>query len=111
MSSIQPPGGSLTAAQSTCQSIPVPSCSTTSPENCPEKFPAIQKPTNQSPPSSSSSKNFKNSQKSKTRESSKSPGQEETLILTKTEYDRNIEHHPSQGSNDCYVIVHQISIT
>ena len=111
MSSIQPPGGSLTAAQSTCQSIPVPSCSTTSPKNCPEKFPEIQKPTNQSPPSSSSSKNFKNSQKSKTRESSKSPGQEETLILTKTEYDRNIEHHPSQGSNDCYVIVHQISIT
>lgn len=95
MSSLQPPGGSLTnAAQPTCQQVP--SCSKTSPETCPER---IQKPsvTNQSPVSKESSKNSK-SHKSKNRETSKSPDHEETLILTKTEYDRNIEHHPSQGS-------------
>ena len=92
MSSIQPPGGSLTnAIQSTCHKQ-VPSGPKLSPETCPE---TIQKPsvTNKSP-SSESSKNFK---KSKNRETSKSPDHEETLILTKTEYDPNIEHHPSQG--------------
>lgn len=97
MSSVQPPGGSLTTK---CQtSVPsYSSPSSTSPENnCPEKLP--EKPSNQSSPAtSSSSKNLK-CQKSKTRESSKSPNSEETLILTKTEYDPNIEHHPSLLDN------------